>query len=553
MNRVDSTRPRNIFRASGRIALFAPVVIAVLIMLPRLLSPQFELFDDGRSLTSAEKISHGIWYTYPDSFEGRFRPIHWLWFTLSYLIGGKNPFWFYLSNTLALVVIVGGLIFLVRRLGGSRLQAFTAGFAFVVAGPVVESFYTLKGEVIQLALMLLSLLAIQPYAEVKKDWHKIGVACLTLAVVFMAYLAKETSLVLLPISLVWYLLARFWPGYEADPSRRAARGIYLLANLISAPVFLVLRQLATSTGLNQGSYTVRYAFQLGQIAVSALRWAGWLVRDFAWVVPLLVLAILFILRRRTLANRSLLVDALVWMGAWIGVYLPWNFMAEYYMLPFALGLAVFVSALAAEILPAFREAGWKRWAAMAGSILAAVLLIGSLLNNLTNARVQLTVDAADAAMMEYLIRNTGTGSTILVNIQDPNEYYYEMGSQLAEIDGRPDLNLQPFRSNAGLPGDKANLFIVTPYVKNQPLLTVRMGVIEDTQNHWNDNLLGFLQTDPGWRIVSSPSGDFTLTDVNYPRVFCALVKTRSFCATPAPLIDTRQFSYGWRIYQSSGP
>jgi hypothetical protein len=60
----------------ARLGMYTPVLLAILFMLPRLLLARFELFDDARTLITADKISRGIWYTYPDNMEGRFRPIH---------------------------------------------------------------------------------------------------------------------------------------------------------------------------------------------------------------------------------------------------------------------------------------------------------------------------------------------------------------------------------------------------------------------------------------------------------------------------------------------
>jgi hypothetical protein len=532
-----------------RLAVYFPVLLAVLLMLPRLLAPEFGLFDDGGILVTADKIAHGTWYTGADSVEGRFRPIHWLWFTLSYLVGGKNPFWFYLANTLAFALIVAGLIYLVHTLTGSRLQAWIAGLVFVLAGPVGESFLTLKGEVILLTLIVLSLLVVLLYPRARNVAQKAGVSALTALVLSLAYLTKETTLVLLPVSMVWYLLARFWPGYEKDPVRTATRGAYLLANLVAAPVFFLLRKTAISGQISGGTYSGQYSFQLGQIGDSALRWAGWLARDFLWVVPLGLLAILLLILRRTLPDNTLLIDAFVWMGAWVCIYLPWNFMAEYYMLPFALGLAVFVSACIVAIVPAWRKLGWRRWTCGAVAAVSLVLLVGTLLNSVTNARVQLAVDAANARMLAYLVHSTDPGSTIVVNIQDPNEYYYEMQTQLAQVDGRPDLKLLSLYPGMDLSGESGTVYIISPFLENQPQLTVRMGVIESTQNAWNAKLRGFLAGHPGSQVLFESSNSFWLSDVNYPRIFCSFIKTRAFCAASVPLLDIRPFTYGWTIYQ----
>jgi hypothetical protein len=549
----NASSSRSLRESFSRALVYAPILIAILLMLPRLVAPQFGLFDDGRTLVTAEKISHGTWYTGQDSLEGRFRPMHWLWFTLSYLIGGKSPFWFYAANTLALVLIVAAMILLVRAIGGSSLQAFLAGLFFVLAGPVVESFLTLKGEVFQLTLMLFSLLAALLYKRARTRGRKAGVVGLTTALLLLADMTKETAIVLLPISLAWYLLARFWPSYIKDPAQKATRRAYLLANLLAVPLFFLARTAAFSAQISTGTYSGQYAFQAGQIAVSALRWAGWLVRDFTWVLPLTLLVIVLAVSQRRLNNFAILVDSFIWMGAWVCVYLPWNFMAEYYMLPFALGGSIFASALIGEIAPALSKGGRKQWMTSIFIVVSGILMIGHLFNNLTNARIQLTVDSANAKMMKFLAQQTESDSNILVNIQLPNEYFYEMQTQLKVLYDRPDLNVLMFRPDMSLPSDGKATYIVSPFVKNEPLLTVRMGVIENSQRDWNTTLQGFFQTKPGSPIVYDSNAGFRLSNVDYPRIFCPLIKTRLFCAVSAPLVDTRPFDYGWKAYKLINP
>jgi hypothetical protein len=224
-------------------------------------------------------------------------------------------------------------------------------------------------------------------------------------------------------------------------------------------------------------------------------------------------------------------------------------MAEYYMLPFALGGSIFASALSGEIAPALSKGGWKQWMASIFIGLSGILMIGHLLNNLTNARIQLTVDSANAKMMNFLAQQTGPDSHILINIQYPNEYFSEMQTQLKVLYDRPDLDVLTFRPDMSLPADGKAIYIVSPFVKNEPLLTVRMGVIENSQRDWNTNLRGFLQTQPNSQVVYESNAGFRLSNVDYPRIFCPLLKTRLFCATPAPLLDTRPFTYGWTIHR----
>jgi hypothetical protein len=532
--------------------LYSPVLIAILVMMPRLLSPQFGLFDDGRTLVTAQTISSGTWYTGRDSIEGRFRPLHWLWFTTLYLINGANPFWFFIGNTLALAFVTWGIIFLVRKAGGNDFQAWLAGLIFVLAGPIAETYFTLKAEAHQSVFLMLALLSILPYAKAQTRWQKAGLLMLSTVAALLANFSKETSVVLLPISVAWYVLARIFPGKEKNPARRSMHGAFVFANITAVIMFFLCRSWAISLQVNTGTYTQRYAFDAGQILQSMIRWGGWLVRDFFWIIPILMVALLLIVSRRKLYS-ALLIESFIWMGAWMSIYLPWNFMAEYYMLPFAMGLAVFASALVIEIVPAVGERNWRRWLSLAALGLSVVLFIGSLFNTLTNARVQLAVDGANARMMAYLVRSAEPDSTILVNFQDFTEYVSEMQTQLESVYGRPDLKVEMFNPSQPIPESGGDVYIVTANVLNQPLLTVRMGAVEESQRIWNESLGKFMQANPRWLSAFETMRTIHLSDVNYPRLFCPFIKTRAFCATPAPLLDLRPFTYGWIFYKMEKP
>jgi hypothetical protein len=241
------------------------------------------------------------------------------------------------------------------------------------------------------------------------------------------------------------------------------------------------------------------------------------------------------------------------MGAWMGVYLPWNYMAEYYMLPFTMGLAVFASALIVEIIPGLHEPGWKKWFSIATLAISCILFVGSLFNTLTNARVQLAMDDANSHMMEYVSRSSVSHSVILVNFQDFTEYLPEMQTQFESLYGRPDLQVEMFIPGMPFPESEGETYLVTAVVQNQPLLTVRMGVEEESQKIWNESLKKFIQSNPKRYLMNAVMRTIRLSDVNYPRLFCPLINTRSFCAIPAPLVDTRPFTYGWRIYKLENP
>lgn len=535
------------------ILLYSPVLIAILVMLPRLLSPQFGLLDDGRGLVTLDKfINHGIWDMSVDIMEGRYRPMYWLWFGLFYRLAGDNPFWFFFGNACALALAVAGLIFLVFKAALSRRAAFLSGLLLALASPVIESYYTLsKGETLQATMLVLSLVVIRFFKDDLKTGTRLFLIASSAILLLLAHTSKETSIVVLPIAFVWYMAARLLFKGDGNIRRRTVRGAYLISTLISVIVYYILRIYFVTWQMNTGSYTSRYGFDLEQFVASGIRWAGWLVRDYAYLLPLIAAGMLVWVMQRKIAHGQILFDAMVWMGAWIALFLPWYFMAEYYMMPFAVGAAVFGGILADDLFGfAQNEKAVRRWIAIAALGLSMMLLVSSQFNDLSNGRIQLAVDSANADLLSFL-RNVEPNSTVLLNIQTPNEYYYKLMDYINKYWGRSDLTISIFDfQDTSSPGI---YYLIAPYVVNQPLLAVRQGVVEKTQNNWNDSLLPYFQEHPGWQKVQQYERRFPMFGLDLPRLFCPFIKTRAFCATPAPLVDTRPFIYGWVIYKLEIP
>jgi hypothetical protein len=545
---------KNRSRLLDSLLLYSPVLIAILIMLPRLVSPQFGLLDDGRGLVTLDKfVHHGIWDMSVDNLEGRYRPMYWLWFGLFYVLVGDYPFWFFFGNMLALMVAVAGLIYLVKKITGNRRAAWISGGLLALAGPVIESYYTLsKGETLQATLLVLSLVIISFYGLNRKLGRNIFLILSSAIFLLLAHTSKETSIVVLPIALVWYFVAKFLPlGKGEDDSRYTTRGAYVVSTFISVLVYYAMRIYFVTWQMNTGSYTSRYGFALDKILASSIRWAGWLIRDYAYLLPLVIIGLVGLVVWRKMDYTHLLLESLIWMAAWMLLLLPWYFMTEYYMMPFAIGAAVFGGILIENAL-CLVESEHKiwRWFTRLCLGLAVLLLVFSQLNNISNGRIQLAVDSANAEML-FFLRDAELSSTIFLNIQTPNEYYYKLLNYLNQYWERSDLSILPFdfqdTSRSGI------YYLIVPYIVNQPLLAVRMGVVEETQNKWNDSLSQYFQEHLGWQKVEQIERRFTLSGVDLPRLFCPFIRTRAFCATPAPFVDVRPFVYGWTIYKLEKP
>ena len=129
------------------IALFIlPLALGVLVMLPRLISPQFGLLDDGAMLAEVRKILSGDLAMSHDLQAGRFRPLYWGYFTLIYLLAGPAPFWFFIGQTCILLTLIITIQALMKRWGASPWQRFSTSLIFLLAVPIIENFYTQIGR-----------------------------------------------------------------------------------------------------------------------------------------------------------------------------------------------------------------------------------------------------------------------------------------------------------------------------------------------------------------------------------------------------------------------
>lgn len=542
----------------GDLLTYSPVLACLLIMLPRFLSPQFGLLDDGVTISAARHVIAGdwsIWNMGADAGTGRFRPAYWLAYSAVYRLSGDDPFLFFLANGLVFAGITLGLVCLTRATGGRRLQAAVAGLLFALSGPAVETFYTLsKGEPFQLLWLVGSLLVIAALPHLRSTVGKAGVLLLAAVLVFLADATKETSLAMIPVSLAWCLAAWFRRRNTHERRGFEARSAYLLATVMATVVYLGLRAYFVRQATPADNYAAHYGLQLSQILATGFRWAGWLMHDFPYMVPVVGLLGVFWVLRKKAPQGGLLFDAFLWMGGWVLVFLPWGApTVEYFLLPFAAGCSVFSGILIGRSGRAVPQAGKTEWSfGVTGLVLAAGLFLTTLPNNASNGQQQLAVDAANADMLDYLASTLPQGSMVIVNIQDPNEYVAEIALHLDVIRGRPDLVVNHFSYQEALLSPEVDppYVVLAPSVENQPRLAVRMGVIEPTVRQWNESMLQFLGG--SLEVEYETERRFRLLTVDLLRVFCPLFPAREYCHVAGPAIDRRLFSYGWTVYRLAG-
>jgi hypothetical protein len=365
-----------------------------------------------------------------------------------------------------------------------------------------------------------------------------------------ACFTKESTMMMIPISLAWWLIA--WIGRRRhSPSAKFAENYahrITLISILAGGIYLLARYIFFASKIIGGGQSSSFSFEGSQILSGLVRWGGWLLRDFTWLVPMTLVVLVWCLIQRLCPKSRLWMFAGVWMAAWLGLYIPWYFGAEYYLLPFAAGAAILAGVLLVEIFEIIREPR-KAWITT-GYVtlgLTCLLMLLTLTNSATDASVQLAQDAANTRVMEYVAENAPQGSTVLVNIQLANEYIEQMEFLLNYEYGRTDLQFDEYQAQdlSELAKQYPAVYVLLAEMQNQPKLTVRMGFIEDTLNIWNSILLPKLDS---WKKAFQVSRDPAVLTIDFPRLLCPVVSRESYCAPDGRLVDYKNFHYGWTVY-----
>jgi hypothetical protein len=458
------------------------VLICFAIMTPRLLSPQFGLLDDGVTLKIERVISEGAWDIGWETGGGRLRPGYLFYWSLIQMATGRNPFWFFFSNAIVLAATALVLFVLVQMLGGSRLQGWAAGMFFVLSGPVVETFYTLsKVEHIQVLGILLSLLAVLCGFRQPRRWIKIilflGAGILLIWVYLSKEISKEIALIMVPISLAWVFVAWIFNKrvYGLQPIKMWIS--FFATNLLAAAVFLAFYVIYIGQSVAAQGYSQKYILDWKIIANSSIRWVGWLIYDFPFLIPLFLCLVILAILKKKLAQPVLILNIFIWMAGWILIFLPWSVIAEYYILPFSIGASI-VSGIALGQIYDFLNTKTSKGRIFVISLLviALPLFLITLINHVMNTRVQLTVDKNNALMIDKVAAIAPQNSLVLVNLNDDNEYIDEIRLHLTELYHRSDLTVDSFHFQSAIAGeaDMLSYIVLMSSVENKMLLSVRI-------------------------------------------------------------------------------
>jgi hypothetical protein len=532
-----------------RILLYSPLLLCVLVMLPRLLSPQFGFFDDASALIRAQQIWAGQWNLFSEAVGGRFRPVYWLFYALLYGVFGKHPFGFFLWNTVLFLIITFLLIRLALALHLGEKASFLVGLTFVVAGPVLENVYTLcKLELLQAVWILFLLSSCGLYVRARKWYWKTGVLLLMAGLVLLTCGTKETGVLLLPASLISLLISAIWYFFKGRQDRDGLekRIALFLASLIGVIGYFIL----SSIYLRHSLITARsdnFSYDLFQLNSQIRLFIDWMLRDYLYLIPIGALSLTIVFKKNNGPTLQLILECAAWGIVWVMIYFPWLYFPEYYLLPLALAAAlicgVFYSLLTSHPSksPGFR---YFTWGALG---LSGLLLLLTLPNQITNAHLQLSIDRANAKMLAYVVEFAPRDSKLWINIQEPNEYVTEFQLWVNQIDDRQDLQVDYFHKQ-DLRDELASgneIWIVSPYMENQFYPSVRMGVYAHTSRAWNEKLKIHLN---GESIQAADINErFLLANIDVMRFFCPVATKLPYCQVPSAPLDRRLFTYGWIV------
>ncbi len=512
------------------------VVCCALIMAPRLIAPRFGLLDDGTTLLIADAYEHNpLGVVNIEATRGRFRPVYWLYYIGQYPVWGKAPAGYFFVQLLALIVTTLILSQIVLQLTHSYSAGFVAGAAFLISGPVIEAYYTLSKPEPPLVLFVAAatLCVFRAMRSVGAQQRALVVAASLFTA--LAYLTKETAVVLLPVSLMFALV-----GWSRQQLRLTLLA-FCTINILCALAFVASRFVTGTSAVSTGSDSSNYVLSGPQLASSATDSVAWLIRDFAFVLPLLIAALLVTRRQPKRAGATLLLQyGVLLAGAWILIMLPWRSSFEYYLLPVAFGLALVVGTSWALLRPAVRQRSLIAFVPVAASLLLACVPIA---NEVTTAQLQLSLDQTNSDLAQALSRLTPPGGIAVTNLPQDSEYVFELGLQLRELYGRNDVTVEG-EDVAVATSPAVGTLVAVQHVEHRPVLMPRVatGSTRPASN-----------TDLRLRNVWSSAAEVQLGVVNVQEPFCRLVRalgapTGEICQDPVLVVDRQPFLYGWDVY-----
>jgi hypothetical protein len=537
-------------------------VICSLLMLPRILSAQFGLLDDGVLLLTAQDSFRDFSLNlYQFQGAGRFLPTASLLRAFVFSFAGFEPQRWYIWSAFILILICLEIAYIVRRYNFSRMQALLSVLFFVVSPSLIENFYTLsKSEIPLLLLISSAILLAMTYTSLSNHFMKIFMVILCFLLLLFSFGAKETSILLPFLFLSWLLIS--WIYFRKTGEYRAfiqSDGILLVGSLIGCILYWTFRSML---GIGNSSYySVDYQlFNIEKILLNFKALLGWLIRDYPYLLPTL-LAILFVKPLRNIKNVFFTLRWFSWMGAWALILLPWNYVS-YYLLPFSFGSALFSGVILGKMLSLllskdnlnskayfekylFIPRMANRYWLSALCVASLVLMIPPAFNATAYATEQLVFDRANWQFVEQ-VAELPKNSRLLVNLPSQHEYFFEIGLFVGPILNRADISIEAYQPHMVLDHEQ-DVYLASPVFINQVLPRVRalndFDVIE-----WRRSLKNITDNS---ELIYSTRIRRLVVDIGFHRVLSFLKIGDMIGNSDRNVFESTIIDYGWELWKYS--
>lgn len=540
--------------------------VSIIFMIPRLLSAQFGLLDDGVLLLNAKASLTDpslLWSQF--QMTGRFVPVASFLRALFFYIAGFSPLRWYLLSLLELLIIVLLIYLIARANKASRLQILFSVLIFIASPSSIENFYTLGKSEIPLLIFISSAIVLSTrYSSSLKSLSKAINIIFTFIMLLLGFCAKETANILPFVFLLWVIISYFAYKKSGEDRENIKRNLILLiCSLISCAVYWALRNWFGITNLFSGTYTEGYqVFNFNKIITNFSILIGWIIRDFPYLIPV-VLSVLLIKPLRQSRILSLLLKWGVWCVAWAGVNLPWNYVS-YYFLPFLFGTALIsgftfgkvIELLWVELKTGINQTARIRWSnskrfifyGLLGSvIITSLLIVPPVLNTYAYAAEQLTFDRANDRFIRRVIK-LPQGSVLYIDLPEKVEYFSEIKLLVGQIYNRKDLIVKPYQPFITT-DNNIKTYIASPIYLNQVLPRVRAmnGPDIATWRACIDKELFNSHTIFATRI------NIPIIDIGLHRILFHSTWNDLIGFSDRKIIENKEMTYGWDIVEFIDP
>ncbi|MCC6612293.1 MAG: hypothetical protein IT320_02385 [Anaerolineae bacterium] len=366
--------------------------------------------------------------------DGRFRPVGWLYFMTTYALLGENPVYHHAFRFVLLAVTVSATFLVGLWLSGSNTVGFLSGLFLILYTPALEGYYRLSPWEIPLTMLLASGLAAMAFMfrRVYAGRQSTLALAIGFGVAFFALIlalgAKESSVAFAPVLVALPVGALLTA--RSPERKRWLRWITPLAVILlivyAAYLLVILANHATEQGYGSNYGSGGIAIFLRNLV--AYCWA--ILRNYNLFLLIGLASFASRLRthwqtRQPLSATDYWQLVLLLMTA-VGVIFqsPFRAIIERYLLPYVLGLAIFLGLEARHIILYLNQwHGLRRRGLVVVLVMGGVFLLWETVpTGLINYEWVRQRENSSYQTMQYIAAHAEPGARIWTNLSRSGDY-----------------------------------------------------------------------------------------------------------------------------------